>query len=423
MPTADPNQFQQPLDDMLNELYQIGGLPPTSQAKSSTGSGVFRPLYGTAWRTAMEQASAWMQARDLTVRRDAVGNLFGRLDAQEAGPQAVVATGSHIDTVRGGGKFDGALGVVGGILAVDYLRRTHGPPRRPLEVLVTCEEEGSRFRTHFWGARALVGQIKAGEAASHLDYDDVSLAEAMRQEGYDPHQIHGAARDDIGWFVELHPEQGAVLEQSGLDIGNVTAITGLTHREVTVGGRADHAGTTPMRLRCDALAGAALMIGAVEETARQVGEPAVATVGRLRVWPEQINVVPERVVFTVDMRHVEPRAQRDLAEKVEARLRDIAAARALDLRIEPLQDNPPVPMHGDVIEAVAAAATALGVSQRRMASGAGHDAQILAQRARAGMIFVPSAGGRSHSPAEFTAAADAARGVAVLAETLRRLAY
>ena len=216
-----------PIHQRLDELYEIGAEP--------TG-GAYRPLYGDAWATAVERVERWMKDAGLTTHRDAVGNLWGRAEGHDKGK--AVVTGSHIDTVRRGGRLDGALGIVAGLTAVETLLTTKGKPRRALEVVAICEEEGSRFNTNFWGSRAITGAI---------DTVDPEIAAAMRERGLDPATVATAARDDIDTFVELHIEQGAVLDASRQPLAVVSAIVGTAHLEVTVTGRADHAGTTHSR--------------------------------------------------------------------------------------------------------------------------------------------------------------------------------
>src|SRR2546422_7813755 len=299
----------------LDELYAIGAGP-------DGGGGTYRPLYGPAWAAAGERVERWMKDAGLETRHDAVGNIWGRAEGTKQGKSIV--TGSHIDTVRRGGRLDGALGIVAGLTAVETLLKARGKPRRTLEVVAICEEEGSRFSTNFWGSRAITGTI---------DTVDPEIAAAMRERGLDPARVSSAARDDIDTFVELHIEQGAVLESSGTPLAVVSAIVGTAHLEMTVTGRPDHAGTTPMELRLDALAGAAAMIQAVEAIARSLGRPAVATVGRLRVEPDQVNVVPGTVVFTVDLRHSDLGGQRALEERVRSLCGTISQERRLGLEI------------------------------------------------------------------------------------------
>jgi allantoate deiminase len=394
------------LERRLDELYAIGA---------------YRPLYGSAWAAAGETVRRWMQEAGLAVGRDAVGNIWGRLHGDP--DTKLVVTGSHIDTVRSGGRLDGALGIVAGLTAVEALAKTHGKPRRSLDVVAICEEEGSRFNTNFWGSRAIVGAIRPEEAASITDSAGVTIGAAMREHGLDPTRIAYAERDDIDTFIELHIEQGAVLEASRSQLGIVSAIVGTAHLEVTVTGRPDHAGTTPMDLRLDALAGAAAMVQAIESIAKALGKPAVATVGKLEVTPDQINVVPGKAVFTVDLRHSDLGGRRALEERIRSLCGTISEERRLGLAIRTLQEKPPVAMHPEVRALLTRAAAESGVQATEMVSGAGHDAQILAARCRVGMLFVPSIGGRSHCPEESTNPADLELGTRVLARALELLAY
>ena len=391
------------LERRLDELYAIGAEP-------DGGGGAYRPLYGSAWAAAGERVERWMKDAGLETRRDAVGNLWGRIE----GTGKSIVTGSHIDTVRHGGRLDGALGIVAGLTAIEALLKANGKPKRPLEVVAICEEEGSRFKTSFWGSHAITGTI---------DTVDPEIAAAMRELGLDPAKVASAARDDIDTFVELHIEQGAVLESSGTPLAIVSAIVGTAHLEVTVTGRSDHAGTTPMDLRLDALAGAAAMVQAVESIAKSLGRPAVATVGKLEVEPDQINVVPGKVVFIADLRHPDLAGRRALEERVRSLCGTIASERGLGLDIRMLQERPPVPMHSDVRALLARAATDCGVQAAELVSGAGHDAQILAARMKVGMLFVPSIGGRSHCPDEATNPRDLELGTRVLAKALELMAY
>src|SRR6267378_6050481 len=368
-----------------------------------------------------ELVSNWMKEAGLLVRRDAVGNVWGRIEGSRGG--RVIATGSHIDTVRGGGALDGALGVVAGVEAVSSLWQRFGRPTRILECVAICEEEGSRFDTNFWGARAIADRLEPGEADRARDSDGVTLGEAMRSVGLDPATVAAAVRRDIDVFVELHIEQGPILEDHGPRLGVVTTIAGTAHLEITVRGQPDHAGAMAMDRRRDAFLGASAMSLAITDAAVRMGHPAVATVGTIAVEPSQVNVVPGVARFTVDTRHPDPARRSELITQIGDASKKIASERDLGIEMRTLRDRPPVTLSPRVVEVLRRASVAAGIDPREMISGAGHDAQVLTAAASAGMLFVPSIGGRSHCPEEATAAEDVVLGTRVLATALRDLAY
>ena len=396
----------------LDDLAQRGALPK---------GGIYRPLYSPQWSSAMELVATWMKDAGLLVRRDAVGNVWGRIEGSRGG--RVIATGSHIDTVRGGGALDGALGVVAGIEAVSSLWQRFGRSTRILECLAICEEEGSRFDTNFWGARAIADRLEPGEADRARDTEGVTLADAMRGVGLDPSVAATAVRRDLDVFVELHIEQGPILEDHGPRLGVVTTIAGTAHLEVTVRGQPDHAGAMAMDRRRDAFLGASAMALAIADVAMRMGHPAVATVGTIAVEPAQINVVPGLARFAVDTRHPEPSRRGELITQIGDACKKIASERSLGVEIRTLRDRPPATLSPRVADVLRKAAATAGVEARDMTSGAGHDAQVLASAANVGMLFVPSIGGRSHCPEEATAAEDVVLGTRVLATALRDLAY
>jgi allantoate deiminase len=409
------DSFEIPADVVarrIEELGRVGRLPE---------GGLYRGVYTPAWATARAMVAEWGRAAGLEVREDAVGNLWLRLPGTEPGP--AIVTGSHIDTVRNGGKYDGALGIIAGLTAVEVLKARFGRPKRTLEVLATCEEDGARFRSRLWGSRAILGVIRPEEPDSILDAEGVSIGEAMRRLGFDPARIPEARRDDIGAFIELHIEQGPVLETSGHQVGIVTVVTGLTMAVAEVTGRADHAGTTPMDARRDALVGAARMILAVRRAALTVGRPAAATVGRIEAWPGGSNVVPERVRFTIDIRHTDEDQLRRLENRVARACRQVARNCDLGLDFRVVSSTSPTPLDPALRRLLVDLASGLGLKFLEMPSGAGHDAAWLARRFPAAMIFVPSRDGRSHSPLEYTPVEQITPGIALLAAALHRLAY
>src|SRR5256886_1485538 len=396
----------------LDDLAQRGALPQ---------GGIYRPLYSPQWTSAMELVATWMKDAGLLVRRDPVGNVWGRIEGSRGG--RVIATGSHIDTVRGGGALDGALGIVAGIEAVSSLWKRCGRSSRIVECVAICGEEGRRFDTNFWGARAIADRLEPGEADRVRDADGVTLAEAMRAVELDPTTAASAVRRDLDSFIELHVEQGPVLEDHGPRLGVVTTIAGTAHLEVTVRGQPDHAGAMAMDRRRDAFLGAAAMALAIADAAVRMGHPAVATVGTMAVEPSQVNVVPGLARFTVDTRHPDPARRSELITQIGDASKRIASERGLSLEIRTLRDRPPVTLSPRVTDVLRRAALAAGVEPREMTSGAGHDAQVLTAAATNAMLFVPSIGGRSHCPEEATAAEDVVLGTRVLATALRELAY
>jgi allantoate deiminase len=396
----------------LDELAQRGALP---------GGGLYRALYTPAWVSATELVSGWMKEAGLLVRRDAVGNVWGRVEGSRGG--RVIVTGSHIDTVRGGGALDGALGVVAAVEVVASLVSAFGRPTRILEAVAICEEEGSRFNTNFWGARAIADRIEPDEATRVRDADGVTLADAMRAVGLDPANVSQAIRRDIDTFLELHIEQGPILEEEGPRLGVVRTIVGTAHLEVVVRGQPDHAGATAMDRRRDALLGAAAMTLRVADVAKAMGPPAVATVGTISVEPAQVNVVPGVARFTVDARHSDNAQRMELVGEITKACKVAGRERELTVDVRTMRDRPPVQLNERATDIARRACVACGVTPRDMTSGAGHDAQVLSAAAHAAMIFVPSIGGRSHCPEEATAAEDVILGTRALATALRELAY
>jgi allantoate deiminase len=384
------------------------------------GGGIIRHVYDASWLAARQQLAQWMREAGLAIREDAVGNLFGRFEGESA---RTILTGSHVDTVVLGGRYDGALGVLSALAAVRVLAETRGKPRLSLEVVALCEEEDSRFHCNFWGTRGMLGLIDGGELDSLRDEAGLTIGEAMRQVGLDPGRYREAIRDDLHAFVELHIEQGRILFDEQLPLGIVDTITGLYRFRVTVEGRTDHAGTTPMDLRRDALQAAAHIASEMTRYLSEFGRPAVVTNGWWDVQPGAWNIVPGLVHFSVDLRHPDEATKQRLAAEIRRRGEEIAAQRGVSLRYEVVGDVQPMDMHAQIKAELQAAVEALGVPWIPMISGAGHDSQVMATRVPTAMLFVPSVEGRSHSAAEYTSPEDAARGARVLAAALERLAY
>ena len=387
-------------------------------------TGVWRTVYSPEWVGATNRYAGWCQEAGLRVRQDAVGNVWGRLEGTGADGAGAIVSGSHIDSQRPGGQYDGALGAIGALVAIRTLRERFGPPKHALETVALCEEEGSRFPSaNFWGSRAITGAIAPGDAEATIGYDGETIASAMRAVRLDPDRIPTAVRDDIDTFVELHIEQGPILEQAGLPVGIVNAITGIRHYVVELTGTANHAGAFPMDLRRDPMAGAAEIVSGVIDTAHRMGRPAVTTVGRLAVEPNGPAIIPEKVTFTVDARHPDPVARDLLYARHEALMREVAARRDLGISWHRTFDQDPLTCDPALVSLLEEAAGSQGIPTLTMASGAVHDTQRMAARSRAAMIFVRSRDGRSHTPAEFSSVADCVAGIEVLAAALHRLAY
>ena len=385
-------------------------------------TGVWRTVYTAEWVAAQDQIAAWLADAGLEVRRDAVGSVLGRLAGSEDG--SVIATGSHIDSQTPGGRYDGALGVIAGLVALRTLREQFGTPRRTLEAVSLCEEEASRFHaTGFWGSRAIIGAISPDEPDLIRDRDGTSIGEAMRSVGLDPERIPEARRDDLDTWIELHIEQGPILEKEGLQIGVVDAITAIRHYVIELRGRSDHAGARPMRGRLDPMAGFAEIVTAVIGVALESGPPAVTTVGRVEVKPNLPSAVPDAVTFTLDSRHPDQRAVDAQHAQQEQLMREIADRRGLEISWTKPIDLPASPSDPTVVAALERAATEQGIPFRRMHSGAGHDTQNIAKIAKTAMVFARSRDGRSHTPEEFTSVEDSVAAIRVLAATLHDLAY
>jgi allantoate deiminase len=386
------------------------------------GGGIIRPVYSPAWVQARQQLAGWMSAAGLEVREDAVGNLFGRLRGTIDDTRTIL-TGSHIDTVKLGGRFDGALGILSALIALQTLREQAGKPQRSLEMVALCEEEGSRFQAHYWGTRGMLGLIHDKDLHALRGDDGLSIAEAMQAAGLSPERYREALRQDLDVFLELHIEQGRILYDEQIDIGIVESITGLHRQLVTVLGRADHAGTTPMDLRRDAFQGAALMAIEITRMVEQKGWPAVVTMGKWEVRPGAVNIVPGEVRFSLDLRHPDEATKQALVEAIRTTCETIAKQRGLSVSIETTGNSLPAHMDSQLQQVLVQSAQACGATWKFMPSGAGHDSELMARRVPTAMLFVPSVDGRSHSAAEYTTLEDAVRGATVLATALYQLAY
>jgi len=388
-------------------------------SRHTDGPGLTRLYLSPAHRAAAEATLRLMEAAGLEARIDAVGNVVGRFGPAD-GPALLI--GSHIDSVVDAGIFDGPLGVVCGIVAVEELRRAGDALPFAVEVAAFGDEENVRFPTNLSTSYALAGRYDPAWLDGR-DADGVSLREALRAFGGDPDGIAGLARrpDDVVGYLEVHIEQGPVLEANGLAVGSVSGIVGITRARCRTTGEAGHAGTVPMGMRRDALAAAAEMVGVVERVgARREGT--VATVGSARVQPGAINVIAAAVDFTLDLRAPEDPVRAAMVQDIEAECRAIAGRRGVGFSFEPFMDSPATPMDAGFVAAFEAAMGASGAPPIRLPSGAGHDAVAMATLGPAAMLFVRCRGGVSHNPAESITAEDADVAVRVLIGAVREIA-
>ena len=382
-------------------------------------------IYRMAFSPGDMAGRAWFKQQlndaGLDVYEDGAANIHGRLNWSES--TASVMTGSHLDTVPGAGHLDGALGVLSGLECLRRIKEEKIPLQRPLEVVAFSDEEG-RFGGML-GSQAMTGRLTPESIHKSIDLNGVPLTEAMQTCGYTAMDALHARRepDSIHAYVELHIEQGPILDQMGFSVGVVDAIAGLFKWDVSLIGTANHAGTTPMHLRNDAFAGLSEFHTQIPRLLDENGsERSVATIGRVSLSPGAANVVPGRVDFSLEVRDTEQRVLDDLQGACRRALSAIARRRNLMFEFKVLSELAPVKCSTSLVEQIRQVSETLKIPSLRMASGAAHDAQMLAGLTQTAMVFVPSKDGRSHSAAEWTDMRDIERGANVLLNTLIHLA-
>jgi allantoate deiminase len=399
------------LAQMLDELGRVTDEPGR----------LTRTFLSPAMRRANALVGKWLREAGLTVREDEVGNVIGRLEPKLPRPKTLLL-GSHLDTVRDAGKFDGALGVLLPIVVLGELRRRRTTLPFAVEVVGFSEEEGVRFASAYLGSKGYTGQLRAHDLKL-CDANGVSVRAALEQRNGGkfsrPRPAH-RARELLG-YIEVHIEQGPVLETEKLAVGGVAAIAGQTRGRLTFTGRAGHAGTTPMHLRRDALAGAAEFIRFTESIAR-LRAPLVATVGTIAVRPGAANVIPAEAVLSLDVRHPRDPARRTALDTLLAEAKAIARRRSLALRWEKTQDNGAVACDPALTHALAESVAHVQRRNLALVSGAGHDAVVVSALAPVAMLLVRCRAGLSHHPDEYAAPADLGVALQVLIDFLERLA-
>lgn len=331
--------FRQAIEETLPWLSSFGADP--------TG-GMIRLLYSPEWLETQQQFKKRMAASGLETRFDEVGNLYGRLNGTEY-PQEVILSGSHIDTVVNGGNLDGQFGALAAWLAIDWLKTQYGAPLRTVEVVAMAEEEGSRFPYVFWGSKNIFGLANPDDVRNICDAKGNSFVDAMKACGFTLPNAPLTPRQDIKAFVELHIEQGCVLESNGQSIGVVNAIVGQRRYTVTLNGESNHAGTTPMGYRRDTVYAFSRICHQSIEKAKKMGDPLVLTFGKVEPRPNTVNVVPGKTTFTIDCRHTDAAVLRDFTQQLENDMRAICDEMDIGIDIDLWMDEEPVPMNKELV--------------------------------------------------------------------------
>ena len=380
-----------------------------------------RPFASESMKRAHELVGRWLIEAGMQVTRDNIGNVRGHYEADAPG-RPTLLMGSHLDTVRGAGKYDGMLGVLVAIAAVQALHDAGRHLPFAIDVMAFADEEGMRFASTYLGSRALTGALAPADL-NVVDARGMTLASAITSFGGDPAAIAGDRwhGGDLLGYIETHIEQGPVLEARRVPVGVVSAIAGQNRYGITLKGEAGHAGTVPMNGRRDALTAAAEIVLAVEEAA--TARPGlVATVGKLDVYPGATNVIPGQVDMSLDVRHSEDAVRIETCARILERAQDIGAQRNVSVTVKPLAENAAVPCSQRLMELLSRAIEDAGMEVLHLPSGAGHDGVVMAALTDIGMLFVRCKGGISHSPLESVAVEDVAVAVDVLGKFLERLA-
>ncbi len=394
---------------VLDELAQIGAIE---------GGGCARLALSDEDKAGRDLVVGWMKALGLRVDIDAIGNVVGLRPGREDLPP--VMTGSHIDTVRTGGRYDGNYGVLAGLEVVRALNAADITTRRPVAVAFFTNEEGARFQPDMMGSLVYAGGLGLNEAYAASDKEGLAVGDELRRIGYLGAAKPGAIRPHA--FVELHIEQGPILDEEQVRIGVVESVQGISWTEYTVTGVSNHAGTTPMRLRRDAGYLVASVNLFIRKLALEMGGHQVATMGSLSLRPNLINVVPNRAIFTVDLRNTDDVRLKEAEACVAAHIAEVAREERLEVEAKVLVRFEPVIFDAGLVDRVEHHARALALSTRRMPSGAGHDAQMMQRICPTAMIFVPSVAGLSHNVKEYTEPGDLVAGAQVLLNLVLELA-
>jgi hydantoinase/carbamoylase family amidase len=406
--------------ESLVERAKTNLLKLGSIGKTDTG-GVSRPLFSPAYFDALRYVMGLMKEVGLEVCMDMAGNVIGKRPGND-NRLLPVTTGSHIDTVPNGGIFDGAVGVIGAIEAIRLINQKRLKTLRPIKVVVFSNEEGVRFPP-LLGSKALAGLLKIDEILRMKDAEGITFKKALESGGYNVEGLPDPAKlGKAHSFVELHIEQGPILESLSCDIGVVKSITGVRQIIASFKGEAGHAGCTPMKFRKDALLGAAASIIAINKIVKTFGAFAVGTVGWIDVYPRAVNVICQEAKFSIDLRHPEKAKLEKIVRLVVNKIGQIARSHSLEYKVSSRLQMEPTKMSPRIVRVIEETTNELGYRYAFLNSGAYHDTVMMSKITECGMIFVPSHKGVSHSPQEFTHWDHIAKGINVLANVLIKLA-
>lgn len=396
------------LEQSIVEMGMIG--------RDSETKGITRLALTDADKSGRDLFRKWLAEAGLEIRIDAMGNIFG-LRSGTVSNASPVMMGSHLDSVRNAGMFDGVAGVLGALEVIRTLNDLNIETKRPIIIADFTNEEGARFQIDMMGSAYVSGMMRTEELYSVADDAGLTVGEELERIGY-----RGTETVTPGVYLEFHIEQGPVLDAEGVSIGVVEGIQGISWWSGEFVGEANHAGSTPMHLRKDALMGVAEVLMELEELTKKIGDACVITVGRISTDPDIINIVPGRCTFTVDFRQYSPELFEKGKNEIEELVRKCAQKRRLALNFKKLANAEPVVFDKTMTALIEESAKELGFSTKSLYSGAGHDAQFLAKVCPTAMIFVPSSGGRSHCPEEWTEFSHIANGCNVLLQSALKLA-
>lgn len=385
-------------------------------------TGVTRPALTSEDKKAQLLVAKWMEEAGLTVSHDHFGNLIGRKEGKKPGLPSVML-GSHIDSVLNGGRYDGIIGVIGAIEVVQIINDENISHDHPIEVVAFCEEEGSRFNDGLFGSRGMVGQIDAHNLKKRVDEKGISRYEALRTFGFgiNPDKIEESIRKkgEIKLFLEMHIEQGPYLDETNQPVGIVKGIAGPSWYTITMEGVPGHAGTVPMSMRQDPMAGAAEVIAEVDKLCKQDPEAdTVGTIGRIQSFPGGSNIIPHKVEFSLDLRDIDLERRQNVYAQIIKKIELVCAARKLSYSVDVNMEIDPVPCADSLINTFNQISKAKGINAPVMISGAGHDAMLMADITDIGMVFVRCKDGISHQPREYAAQEDISLGTELLLEAV-----